>query len=196
MFTFFAAILLLLITPGPGVLSTAGVGSAFGSKAGYSYMTGLCIGSNLVMLAVVTGLAALVFGVPGIREVLLIASALYLVYLAGRIALSGSKIAFIEAQSPPGIWNGITLQFINPKAYVVGTTLFSGFTFMPEAPLLQTLLKFLIINAVWIPVHIGWLMAGVSLRRLNLSHSWQRAINIGMALAMLCVVGLAVRPLL
>ena len=38
-FTF--AVFLLLVTPGPGVLSTAGVGSGFGSRAGLVYLIGL-----------------------------------------------------------------------------------------------------------------------------------------------------------
>lgn len=191
MLTFAAAIFFLIITPGPGVLTTAGVGAAYGYRPGFLYVTGLCIGTNLVAVMVVTGLAALIFGVPGIRPILLIASVAYLSYLAAKIAFSGSKVAFIEANKPPGILGGITLQFINPKAYVVNTTLFSGFGFMSENLPLETLIKFMIINAVWIPLHLAWLWAGVSLHRLNLAPETQRAINMGMAGAMLIVVALA-----
>lgn len=191
MLTFAAAIFFLIITPGPGVLTTAGVGAAFGYKAGLRYVTGLCIGTNLVALLVVSGLAALIFSVPWIRPVLLVASVAYLTYLAAKIAFSGSKVAFIEANTPPGIVGGIMLQFINPKAYVVNTTLFSGFAFMANNLMAETVIKFLIINAVWIPLHLAWLWAGVSLHRLNLEPQTQRAINVGMALAMLFVVGLA-----
>ena len=34
MLTFAAAVFLLIVTPGPGVLSTAGVGAAYGFRAG------------------------------------------------------------------------------------------------------------------------------------------------------------------
>jgi threonine/homoserine/homoserine lactone efflux protein len=192
MLTFAAAIFFLIITPGPGVLSTAGLGAAFGYRPGLMYVTGLCIGTNLVALMVVSGLAALIFGIPWIRPVLLTASVAYLTYLAAKIAFSGSKVAFIEANKPPGILGGVTLQFINPKAYVVNTTLFTGFGFMPDNLLAETIIKFLIINAVWIPLHLGWLWAGVTLHRLNLDPKTQRVINIGMAAAMLIVVALAV----
>jgi threonine/homoserine/homoserine lactone efflux protein len=60
MLAFILAVFLLLITPGPGVLSTAGVGAAFGFKAGLRYVFGLCIGTNLVALIVVSGLAAII----------------------------------------------------------------------------------------------------------------------------------------
>lgn len=191
MLTFIIAIFLLLITPGPGVLSTAGVGSAFGKFVGYRYVVGLFIGTNLVALAVVSGLAGIMLSIPVLRQILLILSAAYLFYLAARIALSGSRIAFIESRNPPGILNGIALQTINPKAYAVNTTLFTGFAFEHTTLLVETVLKFLIINAFWIPIHILWLFAGVTLKKLALSDRRQRTINIGMAVSLLFVVGLA-----
>ena len=191
MITFTAAVFFLLITPGPGVLSLAGVGSSFGYRDGMRYLVGLCIGSNLVMLAVAAGLAAVLLADDRIRVVLMIASFGYLLYLAAKIALAGSEIAFIGRLEAPGIRGGLALQAINPKAYVVGTSLFSGFPFLEAAPTTEMLLKFIIINAIWIPIHVLWLWAGVSLRRLNPPARVQRAINIAMALSMLMVVGLA-----
>lgn len=191
MLTFAAAVFFLLVTPGPGVLSLAGVGASFGREAGLRYLIGLFIGSNLVMLAVVMGLAAILLADERIKLVLVIASFSYLLYLASRIALAGSKIAFIGRPAPPGIRGGLALQAINPKAYVVGTSLFGGFIFLPDAPLVEITAKFFVINAIWLPIHVLWLQAGVSLQRLNLAPRTQRVINIGMALSMLMVVVLA-----
>ncbi len=192
MLTFAAAVFFLIITPGPGVLSTAGVGSAFGARPGSRYVLGLFIGTNMVALAVVTGIAAVILADPRIRNVLFFLSAAYLLYLALRIALAGSRIAFIEARKAPGIANGIALQMINPKAYAVNTTLFSGFSFLPQSLLTETIIKFIIVNAIWIPIHFLWLWAGIRLRELNLSETAHRAINIGMSLSMLAVVALAI----
>lgn len=191
MLTFAAAVFLLIITPGPGVLTTAGVGAAFGFRAGLAYVLGLFIGTNLVALAVVSGLAALVLANPYIRTALFAASTLYLLYLAARIAFAGSKVAFIEARSQPGALAGILLQTINPKAYVVNTTLFSGFVLFANAFTAEIVTKFLIINAIWIPIHLIWLYAGSILERLDLPQRTHRHINAAMALAMLAVVALA-----
>ena len=191
MLTFAAAVFLLLVTPGPGVMSTAGMGAGYGFRAGLCYVTGLFIGTNLVALAVITGLAAAVLGVPVIRSVLLVASVGYLLYLAARIAFAGSKVAFIEARRPPGAMAGVLLQAINPKAYAVNTTLFTGFAFYPESFPFETLAKLVIVNAIWIPIHLAWLYAGVSLERLNIGARHQFHINIAMALSMLGVVALA-----
>ena len=192
MISFILAVFFLLITPGPGVLSAAGVGAAYGYAPGLRYLIGLFLGTNLVALAVVTGLAAIMFSLPWLRNLLLFASALYLLYLASRIALAGSKVAFIEAKTAPGILNGIALQTINPKAYAVNTTLFTGFAFSQASLLTETLIKFVVINAIWIPIHLLWLAAGVSLKRLAVSEKKQRTINYAMAFSMLLVVTLAV----
>lgn len=191
MLVFLTAVFFLLITPGPGVLSTAGVGSAFGAKPGYRYVFGLFLGTNLVALAVVTGLAGLILAQPAIRTFLMYASVLYLCYLAAKIAFAGSNIAFIESSRAPGIFDAILLQLINPKAYVVNTALFTGFPFEQSSLLIETLWKFVLINAIWIPIHLVWLAAGIGLKRMELSSSWQRIINIFMACSLLAVVFLA-----
>jgi len=191
MLAFASAVFLLIITPGPGVLSTAGVGSAYGYPSGIRYLVGLFIGTNLVAFAVISGLAGIMLSMPILRHVLLVVSALYLGYLAFKIATAGSRIAFIEAQSPPGLINGIALQVINPKAYAVNTTLFSGFAYASQQPVFETVTKLVIINIIWIPIHLLWLAAGVNLKRLAISPGAQRTINIVMALSMLGVVALA-----
>ena len=191
MFAFALAVLFLIGTPGPGVLSTAGVGAGFGIRPGLVYVAGLFIGTNLVALGVISGLAAVVLSVPGLRWALMGASMLYLLYLAARIAFAGSRVAFIAATRAPGLWAGVLLQAINPKAYAVNTTLFAGFPYAPENLVFETATKLLIVNAIWIPIHLVWLWAGASLHRLNLSERAQRRINYAMAAAMLGVVALA-----
>ncbi len=191
MLTFAAAVFFLIVTPGPGVLSTAGVGSGFGFRAGLAYVAGLFAGTNFVALAVVSGLAAALLAVPVVHTVLFYGSFAYLLYLAAKIAFAGSRIAFIEAERAPGFLNGVALQAINPKAYAVNTALFSGFAFWPGNLAGEIVIKFLILNAIWIPIHLGWLFAGVTLRRLDLPGRLQFAINVAMALAMLAVVILA-----
>ena len=191
MLAFAIAVFLLLITPGPGVLSAAGVGAAYGKASGVRYIAGLFLGTNLVALAVVFGLASVILTVPSIRNVFLVASAAYLVLLAWRIAFAGSRIAFIHKDNDPGIVAGILLQIINPKAYAVNTTLFTGFAFAPDSLLFETVAKFIIINSIWIPIHLLWLWAGISIQKLNLKPVVQSRINVFMAIAMLGVVLLA-----
>ena len=191
MFSFAAAVFFLIVTPGPGVLSAAGVGAAYGQRAGLRYVVGLFLGNNLVIAIVVSGLATLVLATPWIRTILFILSTAYLLYLALRIAFAGSKVAFIETRTEPGIWAGLLLQPINPKAYAVNAAFFSGFTLFPDAFWTEVLWKVLIVNAVWIPIHILWVWLGGAIKRLELEPSAQRAVNFAMATSMLVVVILA-----
>jgi threonine/homoserine/homoserine lactone efflux protein len=148
MLTFALAVFLLIVTPGPGVLSTAGVGAAFGVRPGLRYLLGLFNGTNLVLAAVITGLAALVLGGPALRLVLMTASVVYLLYLALRIVLAGARLAFIDAAAPPGVGAGIALQLINPKAYAVNSAMISGFAFWPQSLAGETALKLVTMNAI------------------------------------------------
>lgn len=195
MLSFAFAVFLLIITPGPGVLSTAGVGSAFGYRAGISYVAGLFAGTNLVCVAVVTGLATIILSLPMLRVILIGLSSAYLLYLAGRIAFSGSKIAFITAANPPGFFSGIFLQFVNPKAYAVNTALFTSFAFPSVSFSAEIALKFIIMNAIWIPIHLAWLSAGVRASQLTLSASSTKRLNVIMALCLMGVVVLSAASL-
>lgn len=191
MLTFALAVLFLVGTPGPGVLSLAGVGAAYGYRDGIRYMIGLFFGNLAVAIAVLTGLAAVMLSVPVLRTILGVASALYLLWLAYKIAFAGARIAFIERPAPPGIAGGLTLQAINPKAYAVSTAIFANFPFMPASPALEAAVKLAIFLILWIIIHTVWLWLGVTIRKLDLPEAMQRGINICMALAMIGVVVLA-----
>ena len=191
MITFIFTVIFLLSTPGPGVLSAAGVGAGFGMRAGLRFVSGLFIGQAIVFFAVAFGLATLVLATPWLRIFLMALSFCYLLYLAGRITLAGSKIAFISLQSAPGFLAGVLMQPINPKAYAVLTTLLAGFPLVPENYWTEVALKFAVLNMIWIPIHLAWVYFGVSLSNLNLPKSVQRNINFAMAVSMLAIVALA-----
>ena len=143
-------------------------------------------------VAVITGLAAILLAEPVVRTILLFLSAAYLGYLAFRIALAGSKISFIEMIKAPGFMTGMTLQFINPKAYAVHTTFFTGFAFYPDSFTIEISLKFLIMNFIWIILHLAWLYAGCKIHELNLSSSAQKWVNLLMAASLCGIVVLSI----
>ena len=73
----------------------------------------------------------------------------------------------------------------------MNTSLIAGFNYAPNGFLFEMVSKAFIINAIWIPIHLAWLWAGVTLHRLRLPQATQRRINVLMALSMLGVVALA-----
>lgn len=189
MLEFALALVLILGTPGPGVLSLAAVGSAFGAREGLLYGFGLFIGSNLVMAAAAAGLAVLLTTNPALRYLFVALSSGYLLWLAWRVASAGGAVGFGGADSAPGIGGAVLLQVANPKAYAVGTFIFA-FPFTLQGPA-EVAAKFLILNAIWIPIHLVWLWLGVRLRQLDLAPATQRRINVAMALALVAVVLIA-----
>ena len=122
MIAFVVAVFFLIITPGPGVLSTAGVGSGFGFKPGLNYVAGLFVGSNTVGLAVVTGFAALLFSIPGMRIALFSLSIAYLLYLAIMTLRDRGPVRFNAiAERRPAlalVRSGVLLNVLNPKLSV------------------------------------------------------------------------------
>ncbi|WP_435140471.1 LysE family translocator [Pseudopelagicola sp. nBUS_19] len=191
MITFAVVSFLMFITPGPGVLSLAGVGAAYGWQRGLQYMAGLFAGHFIVSIAVITGLAAIILSEPIIRTLLLFSSAGYLGYLALKISLAGSRVSFINLHAPSFV-TGMTLQFINPKAYAVHTTFFTGFAFYPSNFIIETTLKLFIMNVIWLTLHLIWLGAGCKLNELNLSANKQKSVNLFMAVCLVGVAGLSI----
>ena len=191
MLTFTIAIFLMIITPGPGVLSLAATGSGFGWKAGILYLAGLFIGTNTVLVFIVTGFKGFLFEIPWVEPVFLIISLSYLTWIAWRIASAGNEIKFKKSKNEPTFFEAIFLQIINPKAYLVNGILFAGFPLKNFSLQQEVLIKALIINLVWIPVHFFWLWLGIKLRQWGLNKGKQAIVNKVMAFCLLVVIGLA-----
>ena len=191
MLTFTIAIFLMIITPGPGVLSLAATGSGFGWKAGILYLAGLFIGTNTVLVFVVTGFKGFLFQIPWVEPVFLIISLSYLSWIAWRIASAGNEIKFKKSKNEPTFFEAIFLQIINPKAYLVNGILFAGFPLTGFSLQQEILIKALIINLVWIPVHFFWLWLGIKLRQWGLSKGKQAIVNKVMAFCLFVVIALA-----
>ena len=179
---------LMMVTPGPGVLSLAGVGAGFGWRVGIMYLIGLFFGTNGVALLVVLGFKQFLFEIDGVELTFLFLSLSYLSFLSWRIATSDNKTGFKETSKAPKLYEGIFLQFVNPKAYVVQGHLFVVLSLGMTSYNLEILTKFLIVNSICIPIHIFWLWLGISLKKWSLASKKQIWVNRGMGLALFAVV--------
>ena len=179
---------LMMVTPGPGVLSLAGVGAGFGWRVGIMYLIGLFLGTNGVALLVVLGFKQFLFEIDGVELTFLVLSLSYLSFLSWRIATSDNKTGFKETSKAPKLYEGIFLQFVNPKAYVVQGHLFVVLSLGISSYNTEILTKFLIVNSIWIPIHILWLWLGISLKKWSLASNKQVWVNRGMGPALFAVV--------
>ena len=188
MITYIIISFLMMVTPGPGVLSLAGVGAGFGWKVGMMYLIGLFFGTNGVALLVVLGFKQFLFEIDGVEITFLLLSLSYLSFLSWRIATSDNKTGFKQSLKAPRLYEGIFLQFVNPKAYVVQGHLFVVLSLGMASYSNEIIVKFIIVNSIWIPIHFLWLWLGISLKKWSLAVNKQIWVNRGMGLALFAVV--------
>ena len=191
MITYIVISFLMMVTPGPGVLSLAGVGAGFGWKVGMMYLIGLFFGTNGVALFVVLGFKQFLFEIDGVEITFLLLSLSYLSFLSWRIATSDNKTGFKQSFKAPRLYEGIFLQFVNPKAYVVQGHLFVVLSLGMASFNTEIIVKFIIVNSIWIPIHLLWLWLGISLKKWSLAVNKQIWVNRGMGLALFAVVVLS-----
>ena len=191
MLAFAIAIFLMIITPGPAVLSLAGTGAGFGWRPGVIYLLGLFVGTNSVMIIVITGFKGVLFKIPLVEPIFLIVSLTYLTWIAWRISFSDNKTSIKSSQKEPTFFEAIFLQLINPKAYLVNGILFAGFPIENLNFSQEIFAKVIIINLVWVPVHFFWLWLGIRLRSWGLKSGKQKTVNKFMGFSLILVVVLA-----
>jgi threonine/homoserine/homoserine lactone efflux protein len=83
-------------------------------------------GWTLLMLGSGLGLGALVLGVPALRWGVKLAGVAYLLWLAWKLAASDRLVQADESRLDVGFWQGVGLQFLNVKAWMLALTLTAG----------------------------------------------------------------------
>jgi threonine/homoserine/homoserine lactone efflux protein len=189
---FLAAVVALVASPGPATLGLAGAGAAFGFRAARLFFAGMLCGAAVTIALVGSGVVGALLSHPIVAQILVGLAALYMVYLAYRIAMApplGEKAANGRI---PGFLPGFMLAMANPKAYTVFATLFSGFAVIPDDIAGNALLKGCVIMTLLTGIDFAWLYAGSALQHLFQDPKVSRRINVAFAVLLLVSVALAV----
>lgn len=124
------ALLLFLLplaySPGPGNMVFAANGARFGLRATLPATLGYHVATWIVTAAIGLGLFGLVGGAPGLMRAMQVAGAAYVLWLAWSIARAGA-LSETGAARPMGVWGGVVLLALNPKAYVIIALMFTQF---------------------------------------------------------------------
>ena len=171
------------ITPGPNNLMLMASGTNFGLARTVPHMLGVGIGFMLMVLLVGAGLGGVFELVPGSMLALKIASTVYLLHLAYKIAISAPP--HIDAGSggsrPFTFLQAAAFQWVNPKAWTMALT--AAAVYLPKDDRwLAVAVVALVFGVVNIPSVAVWAAAGVQLRRLLHRPQAYRAFNVGAAL--------------
>ncbi len=175
---------LLLGSPGPATLSLAAVGATFGISRGIPYLAGILLGLSCAMAGAVLGVAAIFVQWPQAKWVVQGLGAIYLTYVAFRIAtapvLHNGETA---THKMPGFRDGFVLNLLNPKAYAAFFVLFSQFLLPFETVPARYVITSLIIFVVAVVVDSIWLVIGSAVRSLFTRPRTARATRVLFGLA-------------
>ncbi len=180
-------------SPGPSTMSVTAVGAAFGVRRSLAYVSGLVLGTAAVLLAVATGIVALLLSMPGLAPVLTSASAAYILYLAFRIATAPPLSTRDRNVLAPSSAGGFLFAVANPKAYFAIASVFTGSTLAEHSRALDALLKAAVLAIMILIIHICWLLGGASLAGFLRDPLRSRIANVLFAVIL---IGTAIFPLM
>lgn len=188
---FLAATLALVGSPGPATLGLAGAGAAFGFRPARRFLAGMLCGAATSISLTGSGAVAALLAVPVVAPVMVGVAAIYMVYLAYRIATAPPLGEQSGSRPVPGFLPGLLLALMNPKGYAVFATLFAGFVVVPGDLVADAVFKGVIIMTMLTAIDTSWLFAGGALRHWLQEPATSRRINIGFAALLLASVLLA-----
>jgi len=180
-------------SPGPSTVSLVAVTAAYGLRPAVAYCVGLIVGTTVVLLAVATGMTALLLALPLLRWVLLALAVAYILWLALRLARSSTIGGHGAPDRSPSLVGGLVLGALNPKAWVAIGAVFVGAR-LAAGPVLDATAKVLVLTVLIVVIHVGWLAAGRLLEPLLRSPRRARAVNITLAGMLVLAMVPVLRP--
>ncbi|TFZ07096.1 LysE family translocator [Ramlibacter henchirensis] len=113
-------------SPGPNTTLSTAIAANHGLRRTLRFCVAVPLGWVLLMIACGLGVGALVTGVPTLRIAIQWAGAAYLVWMAWKLSGSGRLGEADVSRLDVGFAQGIGLQFVNIKAWLLALTLSAG----------------------------------------------------------------------
>ncbi|KQQ45280.1 lysine transporter LysE [Duganella sp. Leaf126] len=173
------------ITPGPNNTMILASGLNYGFRRSLPHLFGICGGFSFMVIAVGVGLQAVFAQAPILQLILKYVGALYLLWLAWKLAHAAPMAAEQARLSKPmGFWGAAAFQWVNPKAWMMIVGAIS--TYLPAPAQLNDVgllaLVFLLVGIVCVG---AWALFGVVMRRFLHDPRSVRIFNVSMALLLL-----------
>lgn len=113
-------------SPGPNTTLSTALAANHGLRRALRFCVAVPTGWTLVMLASGLGLGALVTGVPALRWGVKLAGVAYMLWLAWKLARAGQLAQVDSSRLNVTFAQGVGLQFLNIKAWMLALTLTAG----------------------------------------------------------------------
>lgn len=126
----FSALLVLAtatsFTPGPNTTLSTALAANFGLRRALRFIVAVPVGWGLLFTLCAAGIGALVVAMPVLRWAILLGGTGYLLWLARRLWGSRSMAQADPARLNVGFWQGVGLQFLNIKAWMLALSIVAG----------------------------------------------------------------------
>ena len=170
------------ITPGPNNLMLTASGANFGYRLTLPQVLGCVAGNVALTMIACNGLGQLFVAFPVAQAVLRTGGAVYLLWLAWKLAQA--RMGDAQALRPFTFLEGVMFQAFNPKSWIRAITLASVFMPAGANPLTAGLAISLIGAVIAVPCLSMWALFGVAMRSVLTDPRKQRVFNLVMAVAL------------
>ncbi len=113
-------------TPGPNTTLSTALAANRGLRGALHFVMAVPVGWGLLFTLSTAGLGALVVAVPALRWAIVLGGVAYLFWLARRLWGSGQLSEADQAQLDVGFAQGVLLQFLNIKAWMISLSIVAG----------------------------------------------------------------------
>jgi threonine/homoserine/homoserine lactone efflux protein len=113
-------------SPGPNSTLSTALAANGGLRRALRFCLAVPTGWTLLMIGSGLGLGALVLGVPALRWGVKLLGVGYMLWLAWKLARAAQFSQVDESRLAIGFWQGVGLQFVNIKAWMLALTLTAG----------------------------------------------------------------------
>lgn len=113
-------------TPGPNTTLSTALGANLGLKQAMRFVLAVPVGWGLLFTLCAAGLGALVVAVPALRWGIKALGIAYLLWLAFKLAGTRQTVHTNAARLNVSFSEGVMMQFLNIKAWMLGLTVVAG----------------------------------------------------------------------
>jgi threonine/homoserine/homoserine lactone efflux protein len=168
-------------TPGPNNVMVLASGANYGFMRTQPHIWGINIGFSLMMFILALGLGTVILAEPRLQLVLKIIGVAYMLWLAWKIATSGSVSDGQAAGKPLTFLQAAAFQWVNPKAWMMILGAISVYGPPGYSPFEKALYLSIVMLMAGSPPTQIWTAFGVGIRRFLQNPKALRAFNITMA---------------
>ena len=164
------------ITPGPNNVMLTASGANFGYQRSVPHMLGISLGTSVQLLMVGGGLGAVFAQLSQLYTAVQWLGAVYLLWLAWKIATSGRVQTESGRAEPLNFWQAAAFQWVNPKAWLMSMGVVAAYS-SPQAYWPSLLLGAVVMPLVNYPCISVWTLFGSSMGRWLQSRRALRIFN-------------------